>query len=102
MNAYSQCAAILSALRRGDTITGMDALNRFGTFRLGARIFDLKHGIHDGTRYAIEDAMVKDHATGKRYKKYWMADRVRVPEMPPAFTPKPPVEAKATQTNQLF
>ena len=38
----SQCGMILAALQRGETISPIDALNRFGCFRLGARIWDLQ------------------------------------------------------------
>ena len=45
-NATGQTARILEALRRGDTLTALDALDRFGCFRLGARIWDLKQAGH--------------------------------------------------------
>lgn len=35
-------AQIRQALLNGETLTPIDALNRFGCFRLGARIYDLK------------------------------------------------------------
>lgn len=35
--------AIREALLKGETLTPMDALNRFGCFRLGARIWDLRY-----------------------------------------------------------
>ena len=38
----SQKADILAALKRGETLTAMDALTRFGCFRLAARICELK------------------------------------------------------------
>lgn len=43
----TQEAIILAALRAGDRITPKEALERFGTMRLGARIFDLKKMGHD-------------------------------------------------------
>ena len=39
----SQTARIKAALLRGETLTPMDALRRFGCFRLGARIWDLRN-----------------------------------------------------------
>lgn len=39
----SQTARIKAALLRGETLTPMDALRRFGCFRLGARIWELRH-----------------------------------------------------------
>lgn len=38
----SQTTQILQALERGETLTPIDALNRFGCFRLGARVYDLR------------------------------------------------------------
>ena len=40
----SQSAQIKAALLRGEKLTPMDALRRFGCFRLGARIWDLRNG----------------------------------------------------------
>lgn len=42
----SQNALILKALLHGARLTPIDALNRFGCFRLGARIADLKKAGH--------------------------------------------------------
>lgn len=39
----SQTAQIKAALLRGEKLTPMDALRRFGCFRLGARIWDLRN-----------------------------------------------------------
>lgn len=39
----SQVKDILKDLERGDEITPLDALSRYGCMRLGARIYDLKH-----------------------------------------------------------
>lgn len=43
----SQTARIKAALLAGEKLTPMDALRRFGCFRLGARIWDLRneHGM---------------------------------------------------------
>jgi hypothetical protein len=38
----SQTEAIKSALEAGDKLTPIDALNRFGVFRLGARVHELR------------------------------------------------------------
>lgn len=43
----TQADRILQALQRGDRLTPMDALDRFGCFRLAARIDDLKKQNHD-------------------------------------------------------
>jgi hypothetical protein len=42
MSKKTQTAAILAHLKSGKTITPMDALNLYGTMRLGARIFDIR------------------------------------------------------------
>jgi len=44
--SYSQNSRILSYLQRGKSLTPLDALNKFGCFRLGARIYDLKEQGH--------------------------------------------------------
>lgn len=41
-SATSQCTLIEQHLRQGKAITPIEALNLYGCFRLGARIFDLK------------------------------------------------------------
>lgn len=43
----SQSKAILNYLRKGKKITPLEALNRWGCFRLGARVYDLKQDGHD-------------------------------------------------------
>ena len=42
MKTESQEKQILDHLKRGQTITPLDALKLYGCFRLGARIWDLK------------------------------------------------------------
>lgn len=42
----SQQDAILEALKRGETLTPKDALERFGCFRLAARVRDLREQGH--------------------------------------------------------
>jgi hypothetical protein len=42
----TQSHQILAALKAGQHITPIDALDRFGCFRLGARIYDLKQAGH--------------------------------------------------------
>ena len=39
----SQCSAILEHLKKGLSITPLEALTKFGCFRLSARIHDLRH-----------------------------------------------------------
>ena len=54
METATQNDKILEALKNGYALTPLDALRRFSCFRLGARIFDLKHMGHK-----IEKRMVK-------------------------------------------
>lgn len=42
-NTETQCDCIEGHLKKGETITAIDALNLCGCFRLAARIHDLKH-----------------------------------------------------------
>ena len=60
----SQNKQIKAWLESGKSITPLDALNLFGSFRLGARIFDLKndYGMN------IKTEMVEEN--GKRYARY--------------------------------
>jgi hypothetical protein len=52
-------------MKAGHGITGLDALHRFGCFRLPARIADIKKLGHDVKREMIE-------VNGKRVARYWM------------------------------
>jgi Helix-turn-helix domain len=59
----SQEDMILEYLRKGNSITPLEALNMFGCFRLGARIWDLKSKGHN----IIEETV---HDNGKHYGRY--------------------------------
>ena len=45
---------ILAYMRKGHSITPLDALRLFGCFRLGARIFDLKQAGHNISREIVK------------------------------------------------
>ena len=61
----SQCEDIKAHLQAGYSLTALEALQRFGCFRLAARIADLKkEGMH------IDAVMVVDEDTGKVYARY--------------------------------
>ena len=64
----TQAQMVLEALQRGDKITAINALSRFGVFRLAARIHELKKLGHD-----IQSATM-DRKDGKRYSVYWLED----------------------------
>jgi hypothetical protein len=62
----TQADAILAHLKRGKPITPIQALSRFGVFRLAARIGELREDGHQ-----IRSRMVE--RKGKRYAAYWLA-----------------------------
>lgn len=61
----SQNTKILAHLRAGNSITAMDALSKFGSFRLAARIADLRKA-----GYQIGDIWETDG--DKRFKRYFL------------------------------
>lgn len=65
-SCQSQVSKILDHMLRGHRITGIDALNLYGCFRLPARIADIvKRGFPVQSEFIITD-------TGKRVKAYWI------------------------------
>lgn len=67
-SSTAQRQKILDYMMTGHAITPKEALEMFGCFRLGARIWELIH--LEG--YLIYTEMVKDPKTGKRYAQYSM------------------------------
>ena len=61
----SQSISILNDLYAGVKLTPLDALQRYGCFRLGARIYDLKK---EGFNIISEPVKVN----GKRVMSYYM------------------------------
>ena len=59
----SQTQQILTALQRGERITPLDALDRFGCMRLAPRICDIER-----MGYKVDRKFVE----GRRFKVYWM------------------------------
>jgi hypothetical protein len=66
--APTQSDKILAHLRSGKSITPLEALNLFGCFRLGARIYDLKKAGHN---IVTEMVTVGD---GKHVASYTLGD----------------------------
>lgn len=60
----SQAARILEYLCTGERLTSLEALRKFGTLRLGARIYDLR------THHDIRSRMVKRGA--RTVAEYWL------------------------------
>jgi len=65
MSKQSQLHAIYSALKKGERITALDALTRFGCLRLSARIFDLRT-----LGYNIKSRI--ENVNKKRIAVYWL------------------------------
>lgn len=66
-DTVKQTEAIKEHLEAGNTITAIEALNKFGCFRLASRIHDLKT---EG--YVVEKIMVTGE-NNKRYAQYFKA-----------------------------
>ena len=61
----SQKSDILAALKRGETLTAMDALTRFGCFRLAARICELRQ---EGWNIVPDDLALPNGKTVAAYR----------------------------------
>ena len=62
----TQEGKILEYLRQGNSLTALDALDKFGCFRLASRISGLKQ-----MGYHIQSETIQTD-TGKHIKKYWI------------------------------
>lgn len=82
MAAKTQKEKIREYLLNGGTLTPLDALEKFGCFRLATRIFELKKEGLD-----IRTEMVENEATGKRYAKYFIPKDAPLPEFKPVPLP---------------
>lgn len=67
MSTRSQLTQILNHLKRGRSLTAIQALNKFGCMRLSARILDLKE-----MGYSIASDYIKQD--GKRFARYRLAE----------------------------
>ena len=63
----SQNAQIKQYLESGRTLTALDALHRFGCFRLAARIQDLED---EGMDIDVEDVKITSHGKTKTFSRY--------------------------------
>jgi hypothetical protein len=63
--ARSQANHILEYMLQGGRLTPLEALNKFGSFRLGARIWDLKRKGYDVKRRLTK-------VNGKKVAEYWI------------------------------
>jgi hypothetical protein len=64
----TQTDAIRSFLLEGNSLTPIDALERFGCFRLAARIDDLR-------REGLDIETIKERQNGKSYARYRLRDK---------------------------
>lgn len=71
MSMSSQCEQILAHLKTRP-ITPLEALDLYGCFRLGARVWDLRQDGHD-----IHTELVERN--GKRFAQYQMANGAPAP-----------------------
>ena len=63
---------VLAYLREHGSITPLEALNSFGCYRLGARVWDLRHDGHNITTEMVED---KDqHGEPMRFARYRLVE----------------------------
>ena len=62
----AQTEMVLEALNRGESLTQLDAFQRFGCFRLGARIWELRH--EQGLDIEREMVEVGDHKHVASYR----------------------------------
>jgi hypothetical protein len=66
----SQNNEILSYMAKGSAITPMDALKKFGCFRLASRINELRNDGHKIHRIMKE-------RNGKRFASYYLIERAK-------------------------
>ena len=67
----TQANQILLWLKRGHSITPLEALNKFGSFRLGARIYELKkRGYNIERKFVITNS--KKYVAEYRLEEKWL------------------------------
>lgn len=66
MSSRAQAAKILAALLDGEGISSIDALNRWGCFRLGARVYDLRAA-------GVPITKRLERRNGKGFARYYIA-----------------------------
>ena len=91
MQKQTQRQKIKSWLEQGNTLTPLEALEKFGCFRLATRIFELKR---EGLN--IDTKIVENKATGKRYAEY----RLIAAQAAQQTTETPPVTLATPQKPQ--
>lgn len=67
----SQCQLLLKEFITGGSVTGVEALRKFGIMSLPRRIKNLKDGKHDGLFWPIEDKWEYKYRPNGKIKKRW-------------------------------
>ena len=71
-NKPTQANKILFWLKQGHSITPLEALKKFGSFRLGARIYELKQrGYNIERKFVITNS--KKHVAEYRLEEKWLS-----------------------------
>lgn len=78
--SITQQTLILAHLKAGKSITPLDALSRFGCFRLGARIWDLKQAGHPISKQMVETD------SGSHIAEYFLNSKAGGDETPDQIT----------------
>ena len=66
----SQRLQVLAALQSGERLTPRDAIARWGCYRLGARVWELRHGVCDGVCWNIMSKI----DPSQHFSIYWLGD----------------------------
>ena len=94
--SQTQAERILAALLAGESLTSLDALERFGCARLASRISDLKQ-----RGYPISSKLVET-ASGKRVAQYRLAPGGPAVPPPPSDEPDPLARETPVRQGGLF
>ena len=72
-NIMTQNEAIMDHLRAGRSLTPLDAFHKYGTLRLGARIYELNGHLPAG-QYIRSELVTVNNGQGerKRVARYWL------------------------------
>lgn len=76
-----QMDEILKAFQRGESLTPLEALDRFGCFRLAAQVFSLKK-----LGYDIQTEIVQQNE--KHFARYWLPASASRPTCNPIVKPQ--------------
>jgi len=102
MTPQTQSARILEILRRGETISQLEAARWDNPcLRLGARIWDLRHGVYDGTCHDIEELTEKNGDGKGTHARYRMRSQPAQPA-PRVNRFLPPEKPAEIRTGGMF